>query len=83
MTENKENYRTEIHVMTEKFNSFEQRFDRFENRILSSIAKLYKQIETHYVTQDEFRVVRMITFGIAGTALTAVLVALLRQIIVN
>ena len=42
-----------------------------------AVKEIKNQLQTHYVTQDEFRPIRMLIYGMVGLMLTSIVGALL------
>lgn len=53
------------------------RFDKFENKF----DKFCDKMEKNYVTKTEFKPVQKIVYGLIGTVLTAVLLAIIYVVI--
>ena len=65
----------------EKVTALHGRFDTFEGDIKNWITEHQEADKEAFVTKEEFRPVKAIVFGMVGTVLTAVVVAVVTLIL--
>ena len=49
----------------------------------NAVLEIKSKMETHYVTQNEFRPVKSIVYGLVGLILTSVVIALIAMVVVR
>lgn len=57
------------------------RIDERTANLVTDVSEIKHKIESHYVTQEEFKPVKSIVYGLVGLILTTVIMALLYLII--
>ena len=71
----------DIAILQNNYKSMSDKIDDLQEIVLESFKELKKELKDNYVSNDKFLPVKILTYGFAGILLTAVILALVSNVI--
>mgnify|MGYP001246063955 CR=1 FL=1 len=71
----------DIAILQNNYKSMSDKIDNLQEIVLEGFKELKKELKDNYVSNDKFLPVKILTYGFAGILFTAVVLALVSNVI--
>lgn len=71
----------DIAILQNNYKSMSEKIDNLQEIVLEGFKELKKELKDNYVSNDKFLPVKILTYGFAGILFTAVILALVSNVI--
>ena len=71
----------DIAILQNNYKSMSDKIDNLQEIVLEGFKELKKELKDNYVSNDKFLPVKILTYGFAGILFTAVILALVSNVI--